>query len=183
MKTILLASSLSLALAACAADDGAMMAGDQPTIYPKAAMGEMPTDAQGYVQMAGASDLYEIESSRLALQQSQDTDVRQFAQMMIDQHNRTTQTVMQAARAAGLTPAPPQLMPMQQEMMAELRAQSSAAFDQTYISQQRRAHDMALSLHSTYAQGGDTAELRQAAETAVPIIEMHIQRLQQMPAT
>lgn len=180
MRIVLLSSAI--ALAACATDDGVTTAADRPAMAPADAMSsEMPTDARSYVRMAGASDLYEIESSRLALERSQDASVRQFAQMMIDQHTQTTQTIMQAARAARMTPAPPQLMPMQQEMIAELRTLSGADFDRAYTSQQRRAHEMALSLHSRYAEGGDTAELRNAAKTAVPIIRTHIQRLQQMP--
>ncbi|WP_294271978.1 DUF4142 domain-containing protein, partial [uncultured Sphingomonas sp.] len=38
--------------------------------------------AAAYVRAAGMSDLYEITSSKLALQKSRNDDVRRFAQMM-----------------------------------------------------------------------------------------------------
>jgi putative membrane protein len=176
-------------LAACTAtsdmtsDAGTTMAADASASASAMPADAMPTDASAYVMMAGASDLYEIQSSQLALQKSSNDAIRGFAQMMIDDHTKTTQTVTAAARAAGMTPPPPALQPMQAQMIAELQPLSGADFDATYVSQQRTAHDMALALHSNYAQNGDTAELRQAASTAVPIIQHHIQQLQAMPAS
>ena len=134
----------------------------------------MPTVAAGYLAMAGASDQFEIQSSTLALQKSQNSGVRMFAQMMIDHHRGTTEQLTTAARAAGMTPPPPQLNPMQRDMMAKLQAASGAAFDRLYIEQQRTAHQSALALHSTYADRGDTPQLQQVARAAVPIIQQHI---------
>ena len=92
-----------------------------------------------FVTKAAASDLYEIQSSQLALQKAQNTDVRQFAQMMIDHHTQTTQQVTAAAQADGLTPPVPQLEPHQAQMIAELQPLSGAAFDGAYVRQQRMA--------------------------------------------
>jgi putative membrane protein len=136
-----------------------------------------PSDAMGYVAMAGSSDMYEIESSRLALQRAQSPAVREFAQMMIDHHTMTTQQVMQAAQAAGMTPPPPMLMPPQRAMLEELQPANGADFDRMYLRQQRMAHRMALALHSNFAQRGDNPQLRQTATTAVPIIQRHIDQL------
>lgn len=49
-----------------------------------------PTQAMPFVTKAGASDLYEIQSSQLATQQSQSAKVKSFAGMMIEQHSMTT---------------------------------------------------------------------------------------------
>jgi putative membrane protein len=142
-----------------------------------------PTDAPTYVAMAGSSDLYEIESSRLALQRAPTAAVKQFAQMMIDHHTMTTQQVTQAARAAGMTPPPPSLLPPQRAMLDELQPASGAAFERLYLQQQRTAHRMALALHQNYARGGDTAQLRQTAGSAVPIVQRHIDQLHHLSPT
>jgi putative membrane protein len=109
--------------------------------------------------------------------------VKQFAQMMIDHHTRTTQQVMESARSAGLTPPQPSLLPPQQTMLDQLRPLNGAAFEQMYLQQQRTAHRMALDLHQTYARNGDTVQLRQAASAAVPIVQSHIDQLGQLPAS
>jgi putative membrane protein len=139
-----------------------------------------PTAAPAFVMKAGASDLYEIQSSRLALQKASGARVRQFAQMMIDHHTKTTQQVSAAARSAGMNPPPPALEPHQARMIAELQPLSGAAFDTAYLRQQRVAHDMALKLHSTYAERGDQAALRKAASGAVPIVRRHIEQLRSL---
>lgn len=142
-----------------------------------------PEAAMPFVMKAGASDLYEIQSSQIALQKAQDADIRQFAQMMIDHHTKTTQQVTAAAQADGLTPPAPQLQPQQAQMIAELQRLSGAAFDRAYVRQQRMAHEMALALHGNYAERGDMPALRQAAASAVPIVRQHLERVRAMPSS
>ncbi len=176
MKLAALIIAASLPLASCATDmsESAM----EPNTATASAM--QPTTAMPYVAAAGASDLYEITSSRLALEKSTNSEIMRFARTMIDHHTRTTQQVTAAARTAGMTPPPPALMPMQQRMIDQLRPLSGDAFARAYVEQQRQAHQMALMLHRNYAQGGDTPQLRQTATAAVPIIEQHIRELQQL---
>ena len=142
-----------------------------------------PTAALPYVAMAGSSDLYEIESSRLAIQRAPTPAVKQFAQMMIDHHTMTTQQVTQAAQAAGLTPPPPTLLPPHRAMVDKLQPLNDAAFERMYLQQQRVAHRMALALHQNYATDGDTPQLRQVAGTAVPIVQRHIDQLRSLPGS
>lgn len=173
MKNMIACASLLVLAAACAPMD-TQVASSMPA-------DATPTTAMPYVAMAGSSDLYEIESSRLALQEAPTPAVKQFAQMMIDHHTRTTQQVMEAARSAGMTPPPPSLLPPQRTMLDQLRPLRGAGFEQMYLQQQRTAHRMALELHQTYARSGDTAQLRQVAGTAVPIVQSHIDQLSRLP--
>lgn len=138
-----------------------------------------PTTAMPYVMMAGASDLYEIQSSQMAAQRATRPEVRQYAQMLVQHHQMTTQQVMAAARAAGMRPPAPRLMPMERQMIAQLQS-AGADFDRVYISQQVQAHEKALALHSNYASNGDAPSLRTVAGNAVPIITQHLQEAQRM---
>ena len=124
--------------------------------------------------MAAASDLFEIQSSQLALTKAQNPAVRDFARMMVEHHTNTTNQLMSAAQASGMGMVTPQLMPMQQQMMTRLEAASGKAFDRTYMRQQVTAHEMALALHSNYAQNGDTPALKVVAAGAVPIVTQHL---------
>ena len=136
-----------------------------------------PTMAAPYVMKAGASDLYEIQSSQLALTKTRNPQVRSLANMLIQHHRMTTRDVTAAARRAGLRPRPPMLEPHQRAMIAELRRASPRGFDRAFLDQQRTAHMEALNLHRTYAQSGDRPALRMVANKAVPIIERHIERI------
>jgi putative membrane protein len=170
MRTLLLASTLLVAAVPVAA---------QPQATPAPA-DATPGTALPFVAMAGASDLYEIESSRLALEKSQSKDVRDFATMMIEHHQMTTQKVTAAAKAAGLNPPPPALMPLQVQMLDQLRKAPAGGFDRLYLSQQTEAHRMALALHQNYAAKGDTPSLRTAATEAVPIVTRHYDHLRHL---
>ena len=167
-RALMLSAAASLALAACASTqadmeaDAALAAGDMT-----------PTQRGAYVEMAAASDLFEIQSGRLAAERGQSAAVRQFGQMLVEHHQRTTAQLAAAATAAG-TPPTPDLMPMQAQMMAELGAASGAGFDEVFIRQQVQAHEMALALHSNYASNGDTAALRAVASAAVPVVRQHL---------
>ena len=138
---------------------------------------EARTQAMPYVMAAGMSDLYEINSSQIALQKSQDPAVRKFAQMLITHNQKTTAATVKAAQRAGLTPMPPALDAGATASINELQTASAADFDRLYLGQQGLAHQAALDLHQTYATSGDKAPLRTSARAAVPIVKQHIAML------
>lgn len=139
--------------------------------------------AQAYLFHSGAGDVFEITSSMIAVQKSQNPEVRAFASMLIDHHTRLTNTALATAKAAGVMPPPPELSPMQKGMIGELMNASPAAFDRTYVRQQVPAHQQSLSVVRGYARNGDVAELRQAASRAVPLVQQHLAQAQQLLRT
>lgn len=158
----------------------------QPTTSPDRAMpasGPAASSPGEYVKMAGASDLYERQSSQLVLQTTQDAKVRDFANMMIQQHTKSTNDVKTAAMQAGVAVPPPKLDPDQARMMSELRAARGADRDAAYLRQQMSAHQMALALHQSYAANGTAAPLKAAAASIVPVVQSHIDMLRSMPAS
>ena len=178
-RPILLAAAASMTLAACAMNDdmsgqSAMSAGMPADMTPE--------ERTAYVRMAASSDMYEIQSSQIALSKAQSPAVRGFAQMMVRDHSNTTEQLMAAARAAGIPPMTPQMMPMHADMVARLQAASAgASFDRLYAQQQLMAHQQALALHSNYAARGDTPALRAVAGAATPIVRGHLEMVQRWP--
>jgi putative membrane protein len=136
-----------------------------------------PTD---YVATAGASDLYEITSSRIVLETSQNPKLRDFAQMMIDHHTKSTAMVKAAAARSKVRAAPPMLNPLQQELVTELRGESGMARDAAYVAQQKASHGQALDVQKAYAAEGTAPALKSAAAGIVPVVEQHIAMLKTM---
>ncbi len=189
-RIALIAALAALPLAACTPDSEDQVGNQMDDATPAEPMGTVANDPSltttmglDYVGLAGAGDMYDIESSRLALEKSQSDEVKAFAQMMIDQHTQSTADVKAAAEAAGLTVADPVLNPTQQQMLDNLASLSGADFDSAYLGQQADAHQMALNLHRTYAESGDTQQLRDAAGKIVTAVEMHIAELQGLTST
>lgn len=144
---------------------------------------EARVQAMPYVMAAGMSDMFEINSSQLAVQKSPNPAVRKYAQMLIKHHQKTTAVTMAAAKKAGMDPTPPTLDPGTAASIAELQGASATDFDRLYIGQQIPAHQAALDLHQGYATGGDQAPLRATARKAVPIVRAHLVAAQRMQSS
>ena len=141
---------------------------------------EAKTQAMPYVMAAGQSDLYEINSSQVALEKSQNPEIRRYAEMLIKHHQKTTAATMKAAAKAGITPPPPMLAPGAVTSVNELQTASAADFDRLYLGQQVPAHQAALDLHQSYAKDGDQSALRSSGRKAVPIVKQHLAAAERM---
>lgn len=138
------------------------------------------SQAVPFLMTAASSDQYEIQSSRVALQKTRRPEIREFANMLIAHHTKTSADAMAAAKADRVNAPPPRLMPAHQKMVDELKGTSAADFDRVFLAQQLPAHQGALTLMQGYAASGDKPALRQAATGAVPIIQSHIDRINQL---
>ena len=131
--------------------------------------------SKDFVAAAAQSDHFEILEGRTVLAQSHDARVRAFAQEMVKAHNRTSDALQSAAKKAGMGGLPSGINGDQAKMLTALQSQKGPEFDRTYLKQQSIAHDEALVLQRAYAAQGDNADLRQAAASAVPIIQRHLE--------
>ena len=169
---ILLAGAI--ALAACSSNP-------EPVAPAAVVDPNNPLFAPGYMSMAGSSDQFEIQSSQLALQASSSPALRNFANMLIADHTRSTQMVVAAAQSAGLTPPPPALLPQHQALLDQLRAAGTGPnFDMAFRDIQIQAHQQALTLHQNYAASGDVPALRTVAGQIVSVVQTHLNALQSM---
>lgn len=153
----------------------------EPPPPPAAVDPNNPLFAPGYLAMAGSGDQFEIQSGQLAMQMSQNQAVRNFANMLIADHSRSTQMLVSAAQAAAIAPPPPAILPHHQAMLDQLRtAGSGPNFDMAFQQVQIQAHQEALQLHQNYAASGDVPALRATAGQIVPVVQMHLQHLQSL---
>lgn len=140
-----------------------------------------PSDTD-YVMMAGAGDQYEIQSSKLLLTSTKNADLKKFANMMIKDHTKSTAMVKSAAMKAGMHPKPPMLDADGKDMLAKLKMAKGADRDSLYVTQQKMAHDKALSLHQDESATGTTASLKMAASNIVPVVQAHKSMVDGMPS-
>lgn len=139
-------------------------------------MKELSTEA--YVQKAAISDLFEIQSSQIALEKSGNDDVRNFAEMMVADHTASSEK-LKAAVTEGETGAqvPTSLDDEHEAKLQELRDAEDEEFDSLYLTMQEEGHEKALMLHRSYAANGDDAALREVATSVVPVIEGHYEEV------
>lgn len=182
-RAFLLAATMSLSFAV------PVLAQDAPPPPPPAAtttgsmtaadVGVSPISgltAPDYATHAADSDRFEIESARTALLRSQRSDVKSFAQTMIDQHTASTQSLMAALKNDQRTikTPPMRLSAENASLLKALKKAPKANFDTTYLTQQLESHKKAWALQKGYATSGEDVPLRQVAANTVPVVEQHI---------
>lgn len=180
MKKFLAICSTALLAAGCTTTNDEMMAAapqrSAPLAQPMSALSDM---TRNFAMMSASGNLFEIQSSQLALQRSQNPMIRQFAQQMITDHGNMMQQMAPVAARLGLNPAAMPLAPHHQQMLDQLRnAGSGTAFDQAYHRAQLTAHQESLALHQNYAANGDDPQLRTLAGRAVPVIQQHLNHVE-----
>lgn len=175
MKRYFISTALAAALVVPAAAL-AQTATTAPAAQQMAAM-----TAADFVPMAASSNMFEIESSELALVRAQSADTRSFAQQMVQDHTAAGQSMMQAVAAAEMNvAAPAALAPRHQQMLDQLQAVPVSEFDAAYFQMQGQAHDEAVALFDAYARNGEAGPIREFAVSTLPVLQAHRQMLTTM---
>lgn len=133
--------------------------------------------APDFVALAGASDMFEIEAAKLAQMRSTNTQVRDFAAMMVTDHTKSSDALKAAIQASGQALTPPAALPQdKQDALDDLAKTEAADFDRKYMDGQVDAHQTALNLLQRYAQDGDVAQIKTFAAETAPTVQRHYDR-------
>ena len=137
-------------------------------------LGIAPTTAD-FVKEAAISDMFEIDSSKLA-QDKGNASEKSFASQMITDHTKTT-TELKGLVSSGKVKAdlPSALDSSHQSKLDKLRGESGKDFSSDYDSDQLSGHKDAVSLFERYAKGGDNADLKDWAGKTLPTLRHHLE--------
>lgn len=138
-------------------------------------MGVAPK-TEDFVTEAADSDMFEIESSKLALERSQDTPTKLFAQQMIADHTKTSEELKGMVSGGKVKATIPTTMSSQQQaMFDDLKTLQGDDFTKMYRSDQEDVHEAAVDLFKRYGDEGENVELKAWAATTRPALEHHLQ--------
>lgn len=137
------------------------------------ALGVSPSTPD-FVKQVAISDMFEIESSKLA-QQKGNAQEKSFAQQMVTDHT-TTSTELKGMVKDGKVQAtlPTELDSAHQSKLDKLKSANGKDFSSNYNSYQVSAHEDAVSLFERYANGGDNAALKDWAGKTLPALKHHL---------
>lgn len=126
-----------------------------------------------FITKANIGNQFEIDSSKLALDRSEDATVRAFAKSMIEDHTnakKNMRAVLPTDTPAGLGA---QLDEAHEAKLEALRNTSEEGFDAAYVKIQQQAHDETVALFNQYAAKGDEADLKEFAAITLPTLKAH----------
>jgi putative membrane protein len=138
-------------------------------------LGIAPT-TNDFVQEAAISDMFEIESSKMASAKLAAPE-KEFADKMVADHTKTTAELTAEAKADNI-PIPHAMDSSHQKMLNKLNSLNGDDFRKQYFSDQVSAHKDAVSLFKRYGNGGDNLKLKNWATTTLPALQHHLDMAQ-----
>jgi putative membrane protein len=128
------------------------------------------------------SDMFEIQSSQLAEQKSDDAATKSFAQKMVTDHTKTSsemKSMVSGGKVKGVD-LPTDMSSSQKNMLDKLKGMNGKDFTKQYHSDQVSAHKDAVSLFERYGKGGDNPDLKAWASKTLPDLQGHLKMAQDL---
>ncbi|CAO4180198.1 DUF4142 domain-containing protein [Methylorubrum populi] len=136
--------------------------------------------SQDFVTQAAISDMFEMQSSQLALTKADDK-TKAYAQKMIDDHKKVSDELKSVVQTGDMKlNLPTALDSAHQSKLDKLKSLNGADFTKQYHDDQVTAHKNATDLYKRYAEGGDNAALKAFAIKTKPHLDEHLKMAQDL---
>jgi putative membrane protein len=188
-KTVALASAVllsgSLALAqsrGASASPAGQTAGQNPNMDAQMngmQNGQASQMDKMFVKNALQGGMAEVQLGQLTLQKSNNEQIKQFAQKMIDDHSKLGDQMKPVAQQIGVD-LPTEVSKKDKATMAKLQALSGPAYDQAYVKDMVKDHKKDLSEFQMEASTGQDQAVKDAASQGSQVIAQHLQMIQQI---
>jgi putative membrane protein len=174
---ILLCGSMGLAQAGGPA--GHMPGQDMDSQMNGPAAGQASPADKMFVSKAMQGSMAEVELAKLTLQKSNNDQVKQFAQRIIDDHTKLNDQMKPIAEQVGAL-VPNQVSKKDKQTLSKLQALSGSDYDQAYIKDMVKDHKQDLSDFQAEASSGQDQTVKDAANQGSGVIAQHLQMIEQI---
>ena len=169
---LLLLSSAAMSLMLAAPGVAQTMSNTaKPQATPVAAQ-QLSTQDRNFAKDAAIGGLAEVELGKLAQQNAQDDQVKQFGQRMVQDHSAANNDLQSIASAQNIQ-LPQQLDQKHQAVSDRLSKLHGPAFDRAYMANMVKDHNEDMAAFRREAQAGRDPDLKQFAAKTLTVIEQH----------
>ena len=134
-----------------------------------------------FANKAAVGGMAEVEFGKLAREKSTDTKVKEFAAMMITDHGKANQELMNIAKMKKIT-LPAALDDEHGKKLEELKSKSGKDFDKAYVAAMVDGHKKTLDLMTDGAANGKDPDLKGFAGKTAPVVKMHLDMINKIQA-
>ena len=134
---------------------------------------------KAFVAKALQGGLTEVQLGQLTLQKSENPQVKEFAQKMIDDHTRLGEQMKPVAQQLGVK-IPDEPSKKDRQLIAKMQSLSGSAYDQAYVKDMVKDHKQDLSEFQAEASNGQDPNVKDAANQGSKMIAQHLQMAQQL---
>jgi putative membrane protein len=174
LGVVALAATLSIAAAPASA-------ADKPKTAHKASAAKALNDAE-FMERAAQGNMAEVQLGKIAVQRAENSEVKQFAQRMVDDHTKANDELTQLASTRDVK-MPEDLEPKHKVIMSRLQGLSGADFDRAYMRDMVNDHEHDVALFAQQAKATKDADLKTWIENTLPVLRRHEQMAQNTART
>lgn len=139
-------------------------------------------DQKALKDMAQA-DINEVAAGKIAVSKAQSSEVKAYAQQMIDDHGQALTKVQAVAQQKGVT-LPTEPDATHKAMAAKLEKLSGDAFDKAYMQNGGvKDHSMVHKKLMADAKKIKDADVKAVADQHMPVVEQHLKSAEQMASS
>lgn len=133
-------------------------------------------DDGDFAVKAANGGMLEMEVARLAREKAQSSDVKEFAAMIMTDHQKANDELKALAARKNIT-LPARLGEDEQKHVDELAKLSGAEFDKKYVDLMVEDHEDDVKLFKEAADDSDDADLKAFAAKQLPTLQKHLERI------
>jgi putative membrane protein len=134
-----------------------------------------------FVRTAAIGGMAEDEFGQLAEQKGQSDAVKEFGRLMIADHGKANERLIDLAKEDGIA-VPHELDAEHEAMRARLESLSGAEFDLAYLQVQVVDHQKTVQLLEYEIGSGQDVELKSFAAESLPVVLRHLRSAQDIQA-
>lgn len=138
--------------------------------------GKKQRDAR-FVFEAVASNYAEIKLAELATQKSRSKEVKEIAEMILQDHTTSLNELKTLAQAKAIE-IPVEEMKSFQNKLEDMADESAEDFDQEWVKEMEDHHDRSIDMFEERLQDTDDAELKGYINKTLPVLKKHHQSLE-----
>lgn len=139
----------------------------RPGATATSAEGNLSRDDRNFFEKAAKSGMKEVSVSNSVMDRLSNTQVKQFAQMMVSDHTGANAELMALASSKGIT------LPVQETKFAEKWSKKSDEVDEDYMEEMVSDHEDAVKLFEKASKSKDPEIAAFAAKT-LPKLQQHL---------
>jgi putative membrane protein len=171
-----LAASFALALPGPAAAQQQQLQ-TTTTESPASPSSVMPPDLD-FVLKTASGGMEEVALGELAEQKAQTEQVKELAQLIVQEHTAANQELMQIAQSKGIQ-VPQTTSPTTQTVAASMSELNGPKFDLAYVLQQHGAHLATTAMFEHAANHAMDPDVKAFAQKYLPKIQAHTAQIEQ----
>jgi len=132
-----------------------------------------------FVTATGQANFAEVDAGRLAVKKTSNSEVKRFAQHMIDDHTQANAELSDLAHKKGFE-MPTQADEAHQKDAARLAGMNGSDFDRSYMMMMVNDHQKVVSMFEKYSTEGSDPDVRAFARKMLPTLQDHLKMAREL---